>query len=105
MDSVLQAQLFHSDSRSLLIPTAIRSLTVDVKRHNACLQELGSVIEELGEIQTAYGPCQPVADSCVHSNEPLGAMEGREFLTYLSDTFLVKFGSWFFFVQLLADFF
>jgi len=27
----------------------------------------------------------PMADSCEHSNEPLGSIKGREFLDYLSD--------------------
>lgn len=90
---MLQAQIFGTDIRSVFVPTAIQKLTIDVKQHTACLQELGGVAEELGEIQTPYAPCQPVADSCVHGNEPLGTMEGREFLTYLSDSFLLKIGS------------
>lgn len=93
MDSMFQAQLFHTDGRSLFIPIAIQKLTIDMKQHTACLQELGSVTEELGEIHTPYAPCQAVAESCVHGNRPLGTMEGREFHTYLSDSFLLKFGS------------
>jgi hypothetical protein len=102
MDSMLQTMLFHADTRNLFVPIAIQRLSIDVKRHTACLQELGSVTEELGEIQTPYASCQPVADSGVHGNEALGTMEGREFLTYLSDCSPSE--DWLFFVQLLAYF-
>jgi hypothetical protein len=93
MDNMLQAQIFHSDTRNLFVPTSIQKLTIDVKRHAACLQELGDITGELGEIQASYAPCQPVAGSCVHGNEPLGTMKGRDFLMYLSDCFLLNIDS------------
>jgi hypothetical protein len=100
MDNMLQAQVFHSDTRNLFVPTAIQKLTIDVKRHTACLRELGTDTEELGEIQIPFAPCQLVVGSCVHGNESLGTMEGRKFVTYLSCCF--PYQDWLFFMHLLG---
>lgn len=54
LDNMLQAQIFHTDTRSLLVPTGIQKLTIDVKRHAACLEEMGSDTEEQGEIRASY---------------------------------------------------
>jgi fatty acid synthase len=54
MDNMLQAQLLQDDTRSLFVPTSIQKLTIDVKRHSACLHALGDASEELGECQTLY---------------------------------------------------
>jgi hypothetical protein len=50
---MLQAQIFHDDTRGLFVPIGIQKLTIDVKRQAACLQEMASVSEEQGEIRTS----------------------------------------------------
>ncbi|XP_021929696.1 fatty acid synthase-like isoform X3 [Zootermopsis nevadensis] len=47
MDSMLQVHLLQDESRSLLVPTSIQKLTIDVKRHPAFLHALGDASEKL----------------------------------------------------------
>ena len=53
VESVLQAWLFVDDTRSLLIPTEIQKLTMNIRQHIIYLQSLDMNAEQ-GEFQTCF---------------------------------------------------
>ena len=53
VESMLQAWLFVYDTRSLLIPTEIQKLTMNIRQHIIYLQSLDMNAEQ-GEFQTCF---------------------------------------------------
>ena len=53
VDSMLQAWFFVADTQSLLIPTEIQKLTINIRQHIVYLQSLDMNAEQ-GEFQTCF---------------------------------------------------
>jgi fatty acid synthase len=50
MDSLLQLKILREESRGLFVPTYIRKLTIDAKRHTAEVQDIDTNTKDVGEL-------------------------------------------------------